>query len=194
VQHGFLYNGFSYTVLSDPLAGTGLFQGTIASGIDGNNVVGTYIDSSGATHGFLFNGVSYKTIDDPLAGTPAFQVQPGTVVNGISGNNIVGAYIDSSDATHGFLYNGSTYVTLDDPLAGFDSDYISVVSGTDGNNITGSYLGSDGRDHSFIATIPEPSSNALFGIGALGLAVVARRRLRKRSLMQSPDLWRIKTL
>src|SRR5262249_41418957 len=51
-NHGFLYNGSTYTTLDDPL-GTG---GTIATGISGSNIVGFYVDSSDLYHGFLFNG------------------------------------------------------------------------------------------------------------------------------------------
>jgi uncharacterized membrane protein len=66
-----------------------------ALGIDGNNIVGDYIDSSGNEHGFLYDGASWTTLDY-LGATK-------TVANGISGNGIVGDYTDSSANMHGFL-------------------------------------------------------------------------------------------
>src|SRR5215469_4223673 len=62
-DHGFLYNGSTYTTLDDPLATKGF---THAYGISGNNIVGSYIDATGF-HGFLYNGSSYTTLDNPLA-------------------------------------------------------------------------------------------------------------------------------
>jgi hypothetical protein len=72
-------------------------KGTSAQGIDGNNIVGLYTDSLGASHGFLYDGATYTTLDDPLAGPF------GTVAIEISGNNIVGSYTDASGNGHGFL-------------------------------------------------------------------------------------------
>ena len=79
-----------------------------AIGISGNNIVGTYVDSSGNNNGFLYNGSTYTTLNDPLG-------VYGTFVDGIDGNNIVGSYTDSTGNNNGFLYNGSTYTTLNDP-------------------------------------------------------------------------------
>ena len=41
---GFFYNGSTYTPIIDPLAGTGQYGATNACGIDGNNIVGGYVD------------------------------------------------------------------------------------------------------------------------------------------------------
>jgi hypothetical protein len=68
---------------------------TFAKGIDGNNIVGMYIDVSGTSHGFLYNGTTYTTVDPPGA--------TGTFANGIDGNNIVGVYNDASGSSHGFV-------------------------------------------------------------------------------------------
>jgi hypothetical protein len=48
MAHGFLYNGSTYTTVDDPLG----VKGTEVLGVDGNNVVGTYFDSSDVPHGF----------------------------------------------------------------------------------------------------------------------------------------------
>ena len=45
--HGFIYNGSTWTNLNVPSA-----VATYATGIDGTNIVGYYMDSGGGTHGF----------------------------------------------------------------------------------------------------------------------------------------------
>ena len=157
--HGFLYdiNSSTYTTLDDPLAATG----TVANGVDGGNIVGGYSDSSWNCHGFLYNisTSTYTTLDDPL-GTD------GTLPRGVSGDNIVGTYVDPSGNVHGFLYNisSSTYTTLDDPL-GTDG---TLPCGVSGSNIVGYYLDASGA-HGFEASVPEPSTLVLLGVGAVAL-------------------------
>ncbi len=116
---------------NDPLAtGSGF---TIANGISGSNIVGYYLDATGAAHGFLYNinTNSYTTLIDPLA-------TGGTLASGIDGRNIVGNYHDGT-GVHGFLYNTSTnaYTTLDEPL----TLVATYPSGISGGNIVGSYDG-----------------------------------------------------
>jgi len=128
----------TFTTLDDPLAGP---RGTDAFGISGNNIVGTYSDSSGKGHGFLYNGSTYTTLNDSLGVGFA-----GTQPLGISGNNIVGYYSDSLNKGHGFLYNGSTYTTLDDPLGSGGT----APNGISGKNIVGAYSDSSGKSHGFL--------------------------------------------
>ena len=95
---------YIFIALDDPLGGTqSSGQGTRAQDInDQGQIVGFYVDSSGATHGFLYSGGTYTTLDDPL-GTG------GTFAQGINDQGqIVGYYIDSSNTLHGFLYSGGT--------------------------------------------------------------------------------------
>lgn len=120
-EHGFLFNGSTYSTLDDPLGA----QGTSANSISGTNVVGSYFDAAGKPHGFLYNGSSFTTLDDPLGSN-------GTQALGVSGSNVVGSYVDSSLATHGFLYDGSTYTTLDAPGAS-----ATVAHGIDGTLVVG---------------------------------------------------------
>ena len=135
---GFLYNGSTYTTLSDPLS-----VSTSAQGIDGNNIVGYYTDSSSKNYGFLYNGSTYTTLSDPL-GTKTYGY-------GISGNNIVGLYMDSSFNHYGFLYNigAGTYTTLADPLG----VYGTVAQGISGNNIVGTYYDSSFHPNGFLYNI-----------------------------------------
>jgi autotransporter-associated beta strand protein len=89
---GFLYQGGTYTIVTDP-NGT---EGTAANGINNEGViVGYYVDSSGKDHGFVDIGGAFTTVDDPL-GT-------NTTVTGINdAGQIVGYYQDSSGIYHAF--------------------------------------------------------------------------------------------
>ena len=99
-DYGFIYSNGVYTTLDDPLAASNQ-QGTFAYGIDGGNIVGTYMDANHVYHGFLYNDSTFTTLDDPLAGTGLDQ---GTKIFGISDDGtIVGDYVDSSGDTHGFI-------------------------------------------------------------------------------------------
>ena len=171
-QHGFLYNGSTYTTLDDPLAIAN--GGTNAYGVSGNNIVGTYNVSSGMEHGFFYNGSTYTTLDDPLG-------IDGTKALGIDGGNIVGMYWDSSNNVHGFLYNDSTWTTLDDPLAGTAANQGTVICGISGSNVVGWYVDSSDNYHGFVAdisSVPEPSTLALLGVGAVALIGYTWRRNR----------------
>jgi len=96
---GFVYSvsaGNVLATLSDPSAGS---NGTVATGIGGNDVVGYFFDSSGNKHGFFYDGSTYTTLDDPAAPAPN-----GTEINAISGNTMVGIYFTpGSSAQQGFL-------------------------------------------------------------------------------------------
>jgi len=102
------YTDLSGTTCSTQCQGYMLFHGayatlnfpgssfTFAGGANAEgNVVGIYVDASGAGHGFLFNGV-YKSFDYPGAIlTEATGINPSGV--------IVGLYTDSANVTHGFI-------------------------------------------------------------------------------------------
>ena len=112
-------------------------------------------------------GTTYTTIDVPWVS------EPTTYAYGIDGNNIAGYYYDSSgNFTHGFLYDGTTYTTLDVDVPEALGTYLY---GIDGDNIVGRYSYGDFNSQSFIATIPEPSTAALFALGLAGCALVRRR-------------------
>jgi hypothetical protein len=95
-NHGFLYNGSSYTTLDDP-DGLG---GTWAVGISGSKIVGYFDDGYGTKDGFVFDGTTYTTVDDPYGDL-------GTIASGISGNTIIGWYSNSPGIDYGFIYNMS---------------------------------------------------------------------------------------
>ena len=56
-QHGFLYNGSTWTLLDDP-SSNNPSGGTIATGISGNLISGDYYTNGADAHGFLYNTVS----------------------------------------------------------------------------------------------------------------------------------------
>ncbi len=84
-DHGFFYDGANWMSLDYPGA-----TATYPNGIDGSNIVGSYIDSGGISHGFIYDGANWTTIDYPGAA--------GTSIHGIEGENIVGSF-----GGHGFL-------------------------------------------------------------------------------------------
>jgi hypothetical protein len=67
-----------------------------------DQIVGSYVDSAGATHGFLLTNpleesISWQPIDEPNAAGL-------TVTTGINQHDqIVGYYVDGSGNTNGFL-------------------------------------------------------------------------------------------
>jgi hypothetical protein len=206
LEHGFLYNGSTYTTLDDPLAGSGAWEGTNVHGISGNNIVGCYYDSSENAHAFLYNGSAYV----PLNGTVALGISGNNIVGsynnqaaflydgstyktfadplgwatwpyGISGSGIVGSYFTVPDIPHGFLYDGTTYTALDDPLGSEGTFALGVY----GSTVVGYYIDSSG-EHGFSATVPEPSTFALLGVGAVGLFARVGGDGGGRSKMSSP--------
>jgi len=106
-RHGFFFDGATYSTLNHPLA----VKGTIAAGLDGNNIVGWYLDGKNVPHGFLYDGANFTTIDSPLGAH-------GTQLWGISGQKIVGTYLGSFSKQGSFVYDGSSFTNLIDPSGG----------------------------------------------------------------------------
>jgi hypothetical protein len=142
INNGFMYNGSSFTTLNDPL-GT---EGTQIYGISGKNIVGTYVDSAGASHGFLYNGSIFTTIDDPLANETD---NLGTSIHGISSSGeLVGYYLTGNGAYSAFTDVNGTFTTLSDPNA-VVSQGGTFIFGVAGNELVGGYFGQSSESHGF---------------------------------------------
>lgn len=119
---------------------------TKVEGIDGNIVVGNYIQNG--EHGFLYN---LSTSTFTLLPDPAL-ADDGSEPYDISGNKVVGTYHDSNGSRHGFVYDlsTSTYTTLDDPFAATNYTRGTSGIGISGNNIVGNYSDSSYAYHGFL--------------------------------------------
>jgi hypothetical protein len=171
----------AYRVLDDPAELTSTTGGSLALGLSGTNIVGTF--RSDYDSGFLYNGSAYETLQIP---DPNY---PFTVVSGISGNHIVGWYSDGA-STYGFIYTNGAYTTLRVPsawnsVAGnpyeggnggyglllmddeFDGYSGTFASGVSGDNVVGWYIDTNGYTHGFryngqtYTTLDDPN-----GVGA----------------------------
>ena len=100
----------TFTTIDHPLAGSG---GTTPYAVDGDRIVGSFLDAAGVNHGFLYDGSTWRTLDDPAAAAPR-----GTAAYGVSGPTICGTYVSSAGQTLGFLYDGANWTTLDHPAVG----------------------------------------------------------------------------
>ncbi|BBO35006.1 hypothetical protein PLANPX_4618 [Lacipirellula parvula] len=98
----FVYDGSVFQELAPPQAS---LQRTVASGIDGSNIVG-YYDTFGSNdnppafqrNGFIFDGSAYRTLNHPIAG-PLGMTQPSD----IDGNRVIGSYRGADGNFHGFI-------------------------------------------------------------------------------------------
>ena len=104
--HGFILANGAVTAFDFPGAAQ-----TIPQGINvHSDIVGAYVDGSGAFHGFLLSRGSATTVDFPDA--------IGTLAGGLNAKeDIVGNYQDSNGVTHGFLLKDGEFTTIDIPGA-----------------------------------------------------------------------------
>jgi len=164
-EHGFSFDGSTYTTLDHPSAGgTTAYYGTIAYDVWGTTIVGTYSDGS-RTSGFVYAGSNWTS----------FRVaDQATLARGVYGSDIVGFYSAPATSTsHGFLYDGVSYTTLDHPLA-VGQTYPRDIWGS---TIAGYYA--SGGVHGFTydgatyTTLDHPLASALFsgdGTYAVGIS------------------------
>ena len=85
--------------------------------------------------------------------------------------------VDDIGGVFTFLVNGveaGPGVTPSGTFGGFNAMHIAVAPGGGGPNYTG--LASDLTIASGVTAVPEPASLVLFGLGAIGLLAVARRK------------------
>ncbi len=171
-NQGYLYN----------FAGSPTFSPVTVLGA--SNSVATDVNNAGVISGFYTNGGGSDVAFIDNAGVFTFFQASGdsTMFFGLNNTgNAVGTYVDATGQFHGVLYNiaSNTYQTIDDPLAASGAGNGTTLNGiNDKNQLVGFYVNGDGNTIGLIATIPEPASFALTG---LGLAIAAwRRRARSR--------------
>ncbi len=176
VYGGFMRSadGSTYTLISDPNAGTGegtnsKKQGTIPVAMNASGAItGYYIDSNTVQHGFVRSASgTYTSIDPSGAGTCVNQNNGsnfgGTTASGIdAAGDVAGTYLDTSCAQHGFIRNANGTITSFDapgadtnpcPTSGGSGEKICgtffVVSDAVGD-LTGGYIDTNGTIHSFL--------------------------------------------
>jgi hypothetical protein len=154
-----LHAQYSFITLDPPGSTT-----TEAYGIDGNNIVGYYIDSSGV-HGFIYNGTGYTTLNVPGA--------VKTYAAGISGGTIVGYCQVPSGYYYGFIYAGGSYTTNLSYASGTDT-YFTGINGTE---IVGYYnTGSFTYTNSSYTNLTVPGSQTTVALGIATTGVVGYYR------------------
>jgi len=189
---GYIYDGKNFTILN-PVSPVGGVLVVNAQGINNNGLVtGFYttnnttppVDMNEPQHGFFYDKTTghFTLVADPVQ--PNFFTVQLLSVNdkGIA----AGYWQDSAGNQHGLLYNfnTSTYTFLDDPKAGLIGGVVTTqITGiNDAGTLTGFYSDSaSGVFRGFVASVPEPGSVVLFGIGLTAiLGYTHWRRKRDR--------------
>lgn len=166
-EHGFFKSGASYSSLD--VTGLGFALNTQAFGVNaGGTIVGSFSNGS-ITHGFVDTGGTFTAVSDPLGIN-------GTWATGIDNrDDIAGYYVDGGGITHGFVDLGGTFYTVDDPNAG-PGGGTEILGVNNDLMVVGYYVDPNGVFVGFTAEVPEPATIALFGLPALGMAGLRRRR------------------
>ena len=100
-QHGFLFQGGTFTSLDFPGADL-----TMAFGINASDeVVGVFQANTGGNHGFIWQAGTFTPLNAPVAST--------TTLFGVNdGGEISGSYLDASGAEHGLLFSNGVFSTV----------------------------------------------------------------------------------
>ena len=157
---------YSFTTVDDPLGVAPYFA--FADGIEGDLIVGQYVDSGGVPHGYVYDDrdQTWTTLDDPLA--------DGYSVNtDIADGKIVGFYGDSEGNYPSFVYDGTTWTTINHPLAAPGPDGGTSAWGVNRDKVMGSYLDANGLNHGFVysirdqtwTTLDDPLAGTASGLG-----------------------------
>jgi probable HAF family extracellular repeat protein len=171
-------SSYTFTTLSDPLAGidptTGLSTGALSIN-NANQVVGTYEDHNAVSHGFLYTNGTFTTLTDPLANSTVSDTN-GTQATAInSSGQVIGNYYDADSTQHGFLFSNGTFTDLTDPLASPSGVGTIPASINASAQIVGDYYDANGIQHGFLynngsfTTLTDPSASATMDSGAVSI-------------------------
>jgi hypothetical protein len=146
----------TFTTFDAPSAGTGVFQGTFALGINpAGTITGLYYDANNVSHGFVRASDGAITTFDPPG---ALSVQPSSIN---PAGKITGYYCDAITC-HSFLRAGSGAITTFDPPDSIESFAASInLAG----EITGTYYDENEVAHGYLraangafTTIDDPNA------------------------------------
>jgi probable HAF family extracellular repeat protein len=175
VVTSFVGNDGTYTVVTDPSAMTGDFEGTEAEAINNSGtVVGYYDTASDQNVGFMEVDGSFTDISDPSAATGAFT---GTEVYGINDvGDMWGEYTAADYGAATFVNIGGVFTTITIPAA---VDGITIAGISDGGTVAGSYQLANGSNQSFVwtdgtyTTLNDPAAGTGAGAGTVADAINA---------------------
>jgi probable HAF family extracellular repeat protein len=138
-------------------------------------VVGNSETSGGPAHAFLYSGNGpMQDLGTLLGGTSSH-------ATGINDSGKIVGYASTSDNPHAFLYSGGSMTDLNS-LVDLDSGWTLEQANAINNigQIVGMGRNAAGQGFAFLLTpIPEPSTLALLGAGAVGLLLFVWRRRRR---------------
>ena len=164
-----VFDGANWTLLSYPSPNTS----TAAIAFSGSNILGYYQNESDSGY-FKYDGVNWTTLNNHpnSIGTTYFWGATGQNVYGLYSNR--NSYQTDPYGTP-FIYDGSNWTDINPPSGDITGSVF--IKGMNDSTLYGQIQrGSDNSMHGFIATIPEPSTYALFGLGGLALLIAYRRR------------------
>ena len=126
---------YQYTKIDFPNATKTVVSGVNARG----DLVGSYVDSKGATHGFFWRKGKFTSIDVPEASL--------TEARGINARgDITGRILDSAGHEHGFLLKEGEFTQIDYPKAA-TTEALGVNNAAD---VTGRYFNPAGAESGFL--------------------------------------------
>lgn len=159
----FIYKAGAYSTLTVP----GSTQ-TVAFAVNAVNslgqIVGEYVDNSGAGHGFVDTAGTFAQVD-----------YPGALITGVTDMNaagdMVGAWFDST-TSHGFINQGGVFTSFDFP--GATETQAAGINAAD--EVVGLYVDASSVQHGFILNggvytqldPPQSTSTIAYGVNDAG--------------------------
>jgi hypothetical protein len=133
----FVYSNKKFTSINFPNS-----HGTEATGInDKGEVVGLYLDSTGATHGFSKTGTKYTSID--------VKGDTNTVAWGVNNAGQITVYAtNSAGGFDSYLLTGKTFKKIDNPGAGSTGTIVHTPSNV--GDIVGTYYDTAGTEKGWL--------------------------------------------